>query len=98
MEDYMVKLFKSLGHPVRLKIVRKLGRERLCVCELQEDVEFSQSNLSQHLKILRDSGILSGEKEGLKVMYQVKDFRVLEMLEMAEGIVETHLKKAIEGR
>ncbi|GLI54586.1 transcriptional regulator [Propionigenium maris DSM 9537] len=98
MEDYMVKLFKSLGHPVRLKIVRKLGRERLCVCELQEDVEFSQSNLSQHLKILRDSGILSGEKEGLKVMYQVKDFRVLEMLDMAEGIVETHLKRAIEGR
>ncbi len=98
MEDYMVKLFKSLGHPVRLKIVRKLGRERLCVCELQEDVEFSQSNLSQHLKILRDSGILSGEKEGLKVMYRVKDFRVLEMLDMAEGIVETHLKRAIEGR
>lgn len=98
MEGYMVKLFKSLGHPVRLKIVRKLGRERLCVCELQEDVEFSQSNLSQHLKILRDSGILSGEKEGLKVMYQVKDFRVLEMLDMAEGIVETHLKRAIEGR
>lgn len=98
MEDYTVKLFKSLGHPVRLKIVKKLGRERLCVCELQEDVEFSQSNLSQHLKILRDSGILIGEKEGLKVMYQVKDFRVLEMLDMAEGIVETHLKRAIEGR
>ncbi len=98
MEDYMVKLFKSLGHPVRLKIVKKLGRERLCVCELQEDVEFSQSNLSQHLKILRDSGVLSGEKEGLKVMYQVKDFRVLDMLDMAEGIVGTYLKRAIEGR
>lgn len=98
MEDYMVKLFKSLGHPVRLKIVKKLGRERLCVCELQEDVEFSQSNLSQHLKILRDSGILTGEKEGLKVMYQVKDFRVLELLELAEEIVETYLLKAIEGR
>jgi len=98
MEDYMVKLFKSLGHPVRLKIVKKLGRERLCVCELQEDVEFSQSNLSQHLKILRDSGILTGEKEGLKVMYQVKDFRVLEMLDLAEEIVETHLLRAIEGR
>lgn len=98
MEDYMVKLFKSLGHPVRLKIVKKLGRERLCVCELQEDVEFSQSNLSQHLKILRDSGILTGEKEGLKVMYQVKDFRVLEMLDLAEEIVETYLLRAIEGR
>lgn len=98
MEDYTVKLFKGLGHPIRLKIVKKLGRKRLCVCELQADVEFSQSNLSQHLKILKDAGILSGEKEGLKVMYQVKDIRVLEMLDMAEGMVETHLKRAIEGR
>lgn len=98
MEDYIVKLFKSLGHPVRLKILRKLGRERLCVCELQEDVEFSQSNLSQHLKLLKDSGVLTGEKEGLKVMYQLKDFRILDMLDMAEKMVESNLLKAIEGR
>ena len=97
MEDYMVKLFKSLGHPVRLKIVKKLGRERLCVCELQEDVEFSQSNLSQHLKILRDSGVLTAEKEGLKVMYQLKDERFLQVIDTMEKIMESNLRSAIEG-
>ena len=98
MEEYVIKAFKSLGHPIRLKIVKKLGRERLCVCELQEDVEFSQANLSQHLKLLRDSGILVAEKEGLKVMYQLKDDRFLDVIRLVEEIVESNLRKIIEGR
>ena len=98
MEEYVVKVFKGLGHPIRLKIVRKLGRERLCVCELQEDVEFSQANLSQHLKVLRESEILVAEKEGLKMMYQLKDKRVLEVIHLVEEIVESNFRKIIEGR
>jgi len=98
MEEYVVKVFKSLGHPIRLKIVKKLGRDRLCVCELQEDVEFSQANLSQHLKVLRESEILVAEKEGLKMMYQVKDERLLEVIHLVEEIVESNFRKIIEGR
>lgn len=84
----MVKVFKGLGHPIRLKIVKKLGKERLCVCELQKDVEFSQSNLSQHLKIMRDSGILTAEKEGLKVMYQIKDESLLKVIDIVKEILD----------
>ncbi|MCS5421352.1 MULTISPECIES: ArsR/SmtB family transcription factor [Psychrilyobacter] len=88
MEKDMVKVFKGLGHPIRLKIVKKLGKERLCVCELQKDVEFSQSNLSQHLKIMRDSGILTAEKEGLKVMYQIKDENLLKVIHTVKEILD----------
>ena len=88
MEKDMVKIFKGLGHPIRLKIVKKLGKERLCVCELQKDVEFSQSNLSQHLKIMRDSGILTAEKEGLKVMYQIKDENLLQVIDIVKEILD----------
>ena len=88
MEKDMVRVFKGLGHPIRLKIVKKLGKERLCVCELQKDVEFSQSNLSQHLKIMRDSGILAAEKEGLKVMYQIKDENLLQVVDIVKEILD----------
>jgi len=88
MEKDMVRVFKGLGHPIRLKIVKKLGKERLCVCELQKDVEFSQSNLSQHLKIMRDSGILAAEKEGLKVMYQIKDENLLQVIDIVKEILD----------
>ncbi len=97
MIDYTAKVFKSLGHPIRLKIVKRLGSKRLCVCELQEDVEFSQANLSQHLKVLKESEILYSEKEGLKVMYQVKDLRILESISLIESMMEDNFKKIIAG-
>ena len=80
-----------------LKIVKRLGSKRLCVCELQEDVEFSQANLSQHLKVLKESEILYSEKEGLKVMYQVKDLRILESISLIESMMEDNFKKIIAG-
>lgn len=98
MEEYVVKVFKSIGHPIRLKIIKKLGKERLCVCELQEDVEFSQANLSQHLKVLKESEILVSEKEGLKMMYKVKDERILEVITQVEEIVKSNFLKILEGR
>jgi len=88
MEKYAVKVFKSLGHPIRLKIVKKLGKDRLCVCKIKEDVGFSQPNLSQHLKLLRDSGVLIAEKKGLKVIYQLKDKRLLQVIDIVESVME----------
>lgn len=91
MEKYTVKVFKSLGHPIRLKIVKKLGKDKLCVCKLKEDVEFSQPNLSQHLKLLRNSGVLIAEKKGLKVIYQLKDKRLLQAIDIVERVMKLNL-------
>lgn len=91
MLDYTTKIFKGLGHPIRLKIVKELWNKRLCVCKLQENIEFSQANLSQHLKILKEAEILFSEKVGLKVMYQVKDLRILNCIELVEAIVERNI-------
>jgi len=98
MEEYVAKVFKALGHPIRLKIVKKLKRKTLCVCELQEDVEFSQANLSQHLKVLKESGILLAEKDGLKMMYQVKDQNILKVIDLVEEMVELNFRNIIARR
>ncbi|WP_373485419.1 ArsR/SmtB family transcription factor [Acetobacterium malicum] len=71
-EDVSVKIFNALGHPIRLQIVKSLQTESLCVCDLNLSFDFSQANLSQHLKILREAGILESKKIGVEMHYRVK--------------------------
>ncbi|MCY6484847.1 metalloregulator ArsR/SmtB family transcription factor [Clostridium aestuarii] len=92
IEDMYVKIFKALAHPIRIKIVRMLVPGALCVCELNGNVDFSQSNLSQHLKILKDAGILNAEKEGLKIMYSIKDERVVKLIDTVEEMIKDQIK------
>ncbi len=72
------KIFKALGHPTRIKIVEHLININSCVCgEIVDIFPYSQSTISQHLKLLKDSGIVHGEVEGPKTCYCV-DQRILE--------------------
>jgi len=76
----LAKIFKALGHPTRIKIVEHLIKINSCVCgEIVNIFPFSQSTISQHLKLLKESGIVHGEIEGPKTCYCV-DFDVLNQL------------------
>lgn len=92
LEYLEVNVFKALAHPIRLKIIKKLREKVYCVCELKEDVEFSQSNLSQHLKILKEAGIVVCEKEGLRINYWIKDNEICNVIDIAEQIVVNSIK------
>jgi len=92
LEDMYVKIYKALAHPIRMKIVMNLLNGPLCVCDLNENVEFSQSNLSQHLKILKDSGILTSEKDGIRIMYKIKDAEVRALLEVTGRIIKNEVE------
>jgi DNA-binding transcriptional ArsR family regulator len=90
-EDLYVKIYKALAHPIRIKIVKALLDGPLCVCVLNENVEFSQSNLSQHLKILKDAQILKSEKDGLRILYSIKDKEIKNLLKVTEQIIINEL-------
>jgi len=92
-DELVVKLFKALAHPIRLRIVKTLLDGSKCVCELNKIVEFSQPNLSQHLKILKDAGILEAEKVGLNIHYRIKNDMVKELLNVAERFTTEMLKE-----
>jgi len=92
IDDMYVKIFKALGHPIRMKIVRNLRNGPLCVCTINETTDFSQSNLSQHLKILKEAGILKSDKDGLKIMYSIKDEEIKNLLDSAEKIIKNEVK------
>jgi len=92
IEDMYVRVFKALAHPIRIKIVKTLMDGPLCVCVLNENVEFSQSNLSQHLKILKDAGILKSEKDGLRIIYSIKDEEIKNLLYVTEKIIKNEVQ------
>lgn len=68
MKD-LVKIMKALSDPTRLKIVKMLQHKTLCVCEMQAALGHSQPNVSKHLKILQEAGLVESQKDGLWVNY-----------------------------
>ncbi len=81
---------KAMSHPLRLKILCTLGDQEVSVQKIVEDVGTSQSNISQHLAILRDKGILASRKEANRVYYRVTDARTLQLIRMMREVFCHH--------
>jgi len=81
---------KAMSHPLRLKILCTLGAEEVSVQDIVEHVGTSQSNISQHLAILRDKGILTSRKDANRVFYRVGDNRTLKLICMMREVFCTH--------
>ena len=77
---------KAMSHPLRLKILCTLGEREISVQDIVENVGTSQSNISQHLAILRDKGILASRKESNRVYYRVGDARTLRLIGMMREV------------
>jgi ArsR family transcriptional regulator len=77
---------KAMSHPLRLKILCTLGDEEVSVQDIVEHVGTSQSNISQHLAILRDKGILAARKDANRVYYRVGDARTLRLIGMMREV------------
>lgn len=72
---------KAMAHPLRLKILCLLGGVgEISVQDIVDNVGTSQSNISQHLSILRDKGILASRKDANKVYYRVNDPKILRLI------------------
>jgi len=78
------ELFKTIGHPVRIKILHLLQGGERCVCEMIEEIDIEQSNFSQHLGILKKQGLLDSRKEGQRVIYWLAYPSVMQLLDAAE--------------
>lgn len=90
------EFFKALAHPTRVRILQHLRDSERCVCEFTEDLDIEQSNMSQHLAILRKQGIVSFRKEGLKVIYKVNFPQIFDILDLVEGIIVSQVNETLE--
>jgi ArsR family transcriptional regulator len=84
--DRASRSLKAMSHPLRLKILCTLGDQEVSVQDIVEHVGTSQSNISQHLAILRDKGILASRKDANRVYYRVSDSRTLRLIGMMREV------------
>src|SRR5829696_5813673 len=79
--EIMAKLAKALGDPIRVQLVDVLRRHagKVCVCELTPLFDVGQPTVSHHLKVLRKSGIVDSERQGLWAYYYVRPEAIEEL-------------------
>ena len=80
------RALKAISHPLRLKILCVIGGEEACVQDIVDAVGTSQSNISQHLAILRDKEVLLTRKDANRVFYRVGDPRTLQLIAMMREV------------
>jgi ArsR family transcriptional regulator len=81
------RLAWAIAHPARVQIVRLLIGREACVCgEIVEQLPLAQSTVSQHLKILKEAGLIQGEVDGPKVCYDINSDRLDELKEFVAGL------------
>lgn len=72
-DQELAELAKALGHPARVKILRILVHRNACVCgDIVEELPLAQSTVSQHLKVLKEAGLIRGDVDGPRVCYCVE--------------------------
>ena len=76
------EILKALAHPARLKMVAGLLKDECNVAQIQKVLGLPQSTISQHLRVLKNAGIIKGRREGTKTCYRVIDARVRKIVEI----------------
>jgi ArsR family transcriptional regulator len=84
--ELAARSLKAIAHPLRLKILCVIGDQEACVQEIVDTVGTSQSNISQHLAILREKGVLQTRKDANRVFYRVADPRTLQLVSLMREV------------
>ncbi len=84
--EKLAQCMKALAHPLRLKVIAVLREKEMSVQELVDAVGTTQSNVSQHLTIMREKHILRSRREANQTFYRVGDCKVLELMALTRSI------------
>ena len=80
-------ILKAIAHPSRLEILYRLDKQDGCnVSKIQDNLGLPQSTISQHLKILKNAGVLTSERRGTVVCYKVKDIKIMKIIEVLRNL------------
>ena len=73
-QNKIAKYTKALAHPARVAIIELLVKKQACICgDIVDELPLSQSTVSQHLKELKDAGLIKGDVEGVKICYCINE-------------------------
>ncbi len=92
LTERATELFKALGHPARLQIMQTLAQRENCVCgEIVEVIGLAQSTVSQHLKVLKQAGLIQGTIDGPRSCYCVNREAVAQFQRQATALCNSWL-------
>lgn len=93
-QNRLAKYLKVLGHPARIAILDVLLKRQACVCgDIVNELPLSQSTVSQHLKELKEAGLIKGEIEGVRICYCIDEKAWLQMRTYLSAFLETPVQK-----
>ena len=96
-DERLVELFRALGHPARLRIVRQLAERESCICgELVDELPLAQATVSQHLKVLKTAGIIVGRVEGPAICYCLAPGALDELRDAVDGLHTESTRQRME--
>ena len=78
--EKQAQVLKALGQPTRLQILDLLKDGERCVCEIFPAINQEQANVSKHLSIMKQAGLLESRKDGLRVLYRIKNDEILKLI------------------
>ena len=89
------KFFKALADPIRLEIIEFLANGEKCVCEIVDQLAIIQPLASRHLRILRESGIVTDRRDGTKKMYKLSNIKIKELIDLLDHNLLEELSQKI---
>ena len=95
LRQFKAEIFQALGHPTRIALVDELRDGALTVGALAERLDAEQSNISQHLSILRSRQIVTTRKVGNQVFYSVRDPQLWKMLDVMRRYFEKQVGESV---
>jgi ArsR family transcriptional regulator len=90
--EKQAKIVQAIGHPLRLEIIDFLKNGEQCVCDIAEHIGSERSNVSKHLSLMVNAGVLEHRKEGLKVIYKLKCPCILDFFDCISGVLKQQVK------
>jgi DNA-binding transcriptional ArsR family regulator len=96
LRQFKAEFFKALGHPLRIRVLELLRSGPLSVTQIQEATGAPSSSVSQQLAVLRSRNIVTTERRGTMVIYEVADAELFDLLDVARGIFNANLIDTID--
>lgn len=91
--DIKSSFLRAIAQVTRLRILYFLKDGEKCQCEIIPRMNEDQSNISRHLTLMRDMGILESRREGVSIYYKIKDKRVFALLSLVDEMVKAEIKE-----
>jgi len=92
--EKQARIAQAIGHSLRLEIIDFLKHGPQCVCDIAEHIGAERSNVSRHLSVMVNAGVLECHKAGLKVIYNLKCTCILDFFTCISGVIKNEAKES----